>query len=263
MASDEKARSGVTGFRLKMREMASSARFQLIGRLFKTTAGNGQPDNEGGRKPLFVSPELEEEYQRIRANLLAAGNGQGPRAFVVAGSVSGEGATTTAALLAMTLAAEGPTLLVDGNLRTPAVSELFETGNAYGLGDILANETPLGACLRETDTPGLWVLPAGARYPKPAQLFTGPAFGALVGQLKRRFTFVVFDSPPLSAYSEGVYMAAKVDGVILVVHAEKTPVEVVYRGKVQLERGGARILGALLTQKKEYVPQVILRWISP
>jgi len=67
-----------------MREMASSSPFQLIGRLFKTTVSNGQVDNEEGRKRLSISPELEEEYQRIRANLLAAGNGQCPRAFVVA-----------------------------------------------------------------------------------------------------------------------------------------------------------------------------------
>ncbi len=250
----------ISALRLRLGKLYSSSEgLRFLGGLLGN--GNGAKGEEAFLN-LSMSPHLEEEYERIRANLLAAGNGDGPRAFVVTGSIAGEGATTTAALLGMTLAAEGPTVLVDGNLRTPTLGRLLHTRNLYGLSDILTSETPLGACLRESDVPGLWVLPAGATHPKPVQLFTSPAFSNLVEQLKRRFSFVIFDCPPLSVYSEGVYVATKVDGVVMVVHAEKTPVEVAYRTKVQLERAGARILGALLTQKKEYVPEIVSRWIS-
>jgi Mrp family chromosome partitioning ATPase len=83
----------------------------------------------------------------------------------------------------------------------------------------------------------------------------------VIDGLRSRFTYILFDCAPLSAYTEGLYLARQADGLVMVVHAEVTPIEVVYLAKLQAERSGARILGALLTKKREHIPEALSRYL--
>lgn len=206
-----------------------------------------------------MPPGVQEEYERIRANLLGSARGAEARVFVVAASVSGEGATTSSVFLGMTFAQDAPTILIDGNLRTPALGKIFHVENAQGLADILTNSVALTACVRETPIPNLFVLPGGISPIRPHLLFRNPRLPTLLRELQEQFTYVIFDCAPLNSYSEGIYLARQVDGVVMVVHAETTPIEVAYLAKMQVERSGAKVLGALLTKKREYLPEALSR----
>jgi capsular exopolysaccharide synthesis family protein len=217
---------------------------------------------EGRQAPEIcfdMPPGVQEEYERIRANLLGSARGAEARVFVVAASVSGEGATTSSVFLGMTFAQDAPTILIDGNLRTPALGKIFHADDAHGLADILTNDVPLATCVRETPIPNLFVLAGGTAPIRPHLLFRNSRLPTLLRELQEHFTYVIFDCAPLNSYSEGIYLARQVDGVVMVVHAETTPIEVAYLAKMQVERSGAKVLGALLTKKREYLPEALSR----
>jgi Mrp family chromosome partitioning ATPase len=76
----------------------------------------------------------------------------------------------------------------------------------------------------------------------------------LVGRLQSQFDFIIIDGPPVNSYADASVLATKVDGVILVVEADRTPVGEAEAAKRQLDRVGARILGLVLNRRRSYIP---------
>ena len=76
---------------------------------------------------------------------------------------------------------------------------------------------------------------------------------------REKFRYAVFDSAPYTLFPDASILAPKMDGVILVIEAEKTRREVAQRAKEQLEKAGAKILGTVLTKRKYYIPKSIYR----
>ncbi len=80
-------------------------------------------------------------------------------------------------------------------------------------------------------------------------------------RLREQFDFVIFDGSPLRDYSESCFLAEKMDGVILVVEAERTKAEVVRKIRKDLESTGVNILGVVLNKKKNYIPEYLERFL--
>jgi len=230
---------------------ASGARFMSV-----------EPEGREAPDITFdLPPGVEEEYERIRANLLGWTRQTEARVLVIAASISGEGATTSTAQLGRTFAREAPTVLVDGNLRTPALGKKFGGADVRGLSEMLLDGAPIDECVCPTPVENLYVIGGGRPTPHPHLLFRTPRLRDVIEELRNRFTYVLFDCSPLSAYTEGLYLARQADGLVMVVHAESTPIEVAYLAKQQAERAGARILGALLTKKREHLPEALSRYL--
>jgi capsular exopolysaccharide synthesis family protein len=220
------------------------------------------------RRPPKVNfnpePNLEEQYHRVRRHLLLGPKQSGIKVIMVAATDHGEGGTTTAATLASTLARSKnfKTLLIDANLRTPALDDLFVgQQNQAGLSDVVLSEADLDTSIYETRYPNLFVLPSGKAVSSPSYLFDGNALGSLLDRLRERFDFIIFDSSPLDAYAESSFLASKVDGVILVVEAERTKIEVARRIKKGLEATGVNLLGVVLNKKRKYIPEFLERFL--
>lgn len=185
---------------------------------------------------------------------------------MVAATDHGEGGTTTAAILASTLARSGSSriLLIDANLRTPALEQVFEPGQAYkltGLSDQVLSEATLEQTIYETDIPNLFFMPCGREVQSPSYVFDSAPLAEMLGSLREKFDFVIFDGSPLRDYSESCFLAEKVDGVILVVEAERTKAEVVQKIRKELESTGVNILGVVLNKKRNYIPEYLERFI--
>jgi capsular exopolysaccharide synthesis family protein len=211
-----------------------------------------------------LDPLVEEQYHKLRRYLLPSPKHSPTKVVMVAATDHGEGGTTTAAILASTLARSknSKILLVDANLRTPAIDRVFDGQESNsGLSDVVLSEVPLDQSIYETNHPNLFVLPCGNAVPSPSYIFDGESMTDLLTTLKSRFDFVIFDASPLHAYSESSFLATKVDGVILVVEAERTKVGVVRRIKQELESVGINILGVVFNKKKKYIPAFIERFL--
>jgi capsular exopolysaccharide synthesis family protein len=213
-----------------------------------------------------LDPYVEEQYHKLRRHLLPNSKRAAVKVVMVAATDHGEGGTTTAAILASTLArsVNSKILLVDANLRTPALDEVFDQGHGYkllGLSDRILSEAPLDQTIYQTDIPNLFFMPCGKAVTSPSYVFDNEPIGAMLSALREQFDFVIFDGSPLRDYSESCFLAEKMDGVILVVEAERTKTEVVQKIRKDLESTGVNILGVVLNKKKNYIPDYIERFL--
>jgi capsular exopolysaccharide synthesis family protein len=212
-----------------------------------------------------MEPYVEEQYQKLRRHLLPGPKRSALKVVMVAATQHGEGGTTTAAILASTLAKSknSKILLIDANCRTPALDGVFEgQKEAAGLSDVILSEAAsLDKSIYQTNLPNLFVLPGGRPVSSPSYLFDGESMNNLLTTLRERFDFVIFDASPLDGYSESFFLASKVDGVVLVVEAERTKTEVVRRITKDLESAGVNILGIVLNKKRKYIPETVERFL--
>ncbi len=212
-----------------------------------------------------LAPYVEEQYQKLRRNILPGPKHSPVKVVMVAATDHNEGGTTTASILASTLAKskDCKILLIDANCRTPALDGVFDgQKEVEGLSDlVLSDVSSPDQCIYQTNLANLFVLPGGRPVSSPSYIFDGESMDKLLTTLRERFDFVIFDASPLDAYSESFFLASKVDGVVLVVEVERTKKEMVRRIKKELEWAGVNILGVVLNKKKKYIPAFIERFL--
>ena len=188
-----------------------------------------------------------EAYRRLRTNLSFYSLDHPIRSLVVTSPMPDEGKSTTAANLAVTMAQSGRrTILVDCDLRRPALHTLLGLPGEPGLTNLALGEMSEPP-LRQTSVENLLLLPAGPVPPNPADLLGSKMIDRVIAALMEQADFVLFDAPPVLAVTDATVLGAKVDGVMLVISAVKTRRDHAIRAKELLETANVRIIGATLT----------------
>lgn len=210
-------------------------------------------------EPNGTQPIAEEEYQKLRANLLTALGPSSMRTILVTAPRHREGVTTVALGLATTLAKDrdARVLLVEANLRSPALDRALDADSGAGLIDYLQGRQPVETVVSRVESSNFSLVSAGRISNGAAQSIDFELLGEMFARLRPEYDFVVIDSPPVNQYADASVLASKVDGVILVIEADRTPVAEAESAKRQLERVGARILGVVLNRKRTYIPAFI------
>jgi capsular exopolysaccharide synthesis family protein len=210
---------------------------------------NGGPTSRGRLVATSRIPSAgTEAFRMLGTNLILSQPVESLRSLVVTSAVPGEGKTTTAANLAVAFAQRGQRiLLVDGDLRRAELHGIFGVSRDPGLADLLLGTGEEGACIRETDVPGLSLLPAGT---VPLEALTDPiASGALrplLDGLQQRFDLVLVDAPPVMVTANATILATHADGVVVVVRADHSRPEIAREAIQQLTAVGANVVGAVL-----------------
>lgn len=190
-----------------------------------------------------------EAYRRLRTNIQYSRPDDPVRAVMVTSSHAGEGKTTTAANLAVTLAQAGhETVLVDADLRKPRVHRMIPTDKEPGLVDLLFGTSEKTVEQFSSPIDQLTVIPRGASTPNPSELLGSKSMEELVQELEERFDYVVFDSAPLFAATDSVALSRIVDGTILVAETEKAGIDDLERSIGQIRNVGATFLGTVLNR---------------
>ncbi len=171
--------------------------------------------------PMFLLQDPQsvqaEAMRSLHTTLMLSHPGHPPQVVLVASSLPGEGKTTVAVNLATTLARQGPTCLIDADLRRPAIGRAFKMPASAGLREYLSGAAPLEAITFAIEqVPNLAVITAGEAVGDPTALFCVEKMKSAIAGLRAHFAFVVVDSPPILAYSDGRALASFVDGVIFV-----------------------------------------------
>lgn len=195
----------------------------------------------------------QEDYQRLRASVVSMAVPSGLHTVLISAPRHGEGTTTVAVGLATALAKERETrvLLVEANVRTPCLSAVLPLSTTAGLSDFAAGRAAPEALVTRLEDVNLSVIAAG-NTPNPAMNLE--VIDSLLTRLQSQFDFVILDGPPVNSYADASIVATKVDGVILVVEADRTPVVEAEAAKRQLDKVGARILGVVLNRRRSYIP---------
>jgi len=190
-----------------------------------------------------------EQYRTFRTNLVALNKDGGPKAIVITSSMKGEGKSVTAANLSACIAELPATrvCLVDTDFRAPSQATLFGLEDRAGITELLGDEVSLRDVLRATVVPGLEVLGPGREPDNPARLLGSERFVNLVNELKRRYSWVIIDTPPVNPYTDACVLATISDGAVLVVRMNETPRALVSSSLRNMESAGGRMLGLFLT----------------
>ncbi len=195
------------------------------------------------------------EFRRLTRKIARSGHGT-PRSILVTSTNRGEGKTTTAASLAITLARHhaGTTVLVDCDLRKPRVHRVMEVDNSTGLSNALVRGSLEQSDIAATALPNLFVLPAGSNRDQPTRLIESFPDSRLMSELLSTFDHVVIDSAPNVAVPDALFIGARVDAVVLVLKAGVTPREVVERG-LELQRDEKdNVIGVVVNNFEHVLP---------
>jgi capsular exopolysaccharide synthesis family protein len=202
-----------------------------------------------------------ERIRELRTNLrfADASSADGPpRCIAVTSPSPQEGRTTTAIDLAAALAESGRTVvLVDGDLRQPAIADrlhlepaMRDGAAARGLSTVLVGEHNLVEALISGVSVGEHVvslLPAGPSSPRPGELWATDRAGALFDQLADGFDYVIVDTPPLGIYNDGAIIGALCDGAVVVARIRSTTTPLLRRALLTLQSANARLIGTVVT----------------
>jgi capsular exopolysaccharide synthesis family protein len=186
-----------------------------------------------------------EQYRRLAAALIHANAEHGVKVVMIASAVSGEGKTLTAANLAVTLARSygRRTLVVDADLRSPRLHDVFHVENAQGLNEWLRDGSVEPVATLQLLT-GLSLLPAGRPTNDPMAGLASPRMKSLLADASAQFDFVIVDTPPVTLVPDAEFLIGLVDTAVLVIRAKTTPHALVERAVAML--GRERVLGTVL-----------------
>lgn len=157
--------------------------------------------------------------------------------------------TTTSYAIARAFARAGKrVVLVDADLRRPAVHKTTGVANRVGLSTLLIGEATLSQALAPTGVEGLTALPAGPIPPSPAELLSSSRTAAVLDQLENQFDLVIMDSSPILGLADSTELAALADGVMLVVEADRGRGGQLKAALRRLRSSDPVIVGAALTK---------------
>lgn len=225
-----------------------------------------QRNKEGldGRCVVLTDPEshVSEEFRSIRTRLLFTSADKSMKSILITSSFRGEGKSITVSNLALALAQDRTkkVLLVDADLRKPAIHNIFNIQRKPGLTEILLEGYDLANFTTNPVVDGLYVIPAGSHSPSPSELLGSLKMKNVLERLKDNFDFIIFDTPPIIPVTDAGVLGSLVDGFILVVKAKFVIAMDVERAMYMLENSGAKPLGAILTDVVEYMPYYLHRY---
>jgi polysaccharide biosynthesis transport protein len=202
-----------------------------------------------GDNPATLGPpsSVIESYRMLRTSILLSNAGAPPKTILITSSQPGEGKTTTAVNTSILLAQLGASvLLIDADLRRPAVHTAFNIPHTRGISNYLSGTTPLDDLIVKLPVPNLSVLTCGPVPPNPAELISSDRMKELLRTLSQQFDHILIDSPPMVSVTDPVILSTMVDGLILVVQAGRSTRELARRARRELARVGARVFGVVL-----------------
>lgn len=188
-----------------------------------------------------------EAYRTLRTNIQYAAVDRPVQSLLITSAGPGEGKSLTAANLAVVMAQSGKnTLLVDCDLRKPMLHRLYDQRNERGLTSLLVHGGNPASVTNNTMVPQLNLITSGQIPPNPSELLGSQAMQPLLQELKNRYDSVILDGPPLITVTDAALLAPLVDGVLLVIEAGQTRIDMAQEAKSILQNAGARVIGCVL-----------------
>jgi capsular exopolysaccharide synthesis family protein len=192
-----------------------------------------------------------EAYRALRTNLSYVSPSKPPRVIVVTSALSGDGKTTSASNLAVTLAQQNKrVLLIDAETRRGNLHTLFGIEATPGFFDLLYGHATAGECIRRVALEGMGhldVLPSGGMPShNAADLLMASRLSPFFDQLRAQYDYVLIDTPPLNLFTDAALIGAHADATLLVARADRTERQALKFAVLQLQHVQANLAGAIL-----------------
>jgi len=228
---------------ISVSELEAHAELDVVGLIPRLKASEMAALREEDKRHILV-----ESFRHIRSSILFMPEGDfNPKSFLISSAIPGEGKSTLAMNLAITLALAGSkTLLVDGDLRRGNLARQFSLGNELGLAELLIKEaTTQSECIHPTHIPNLKFLSRGRALAGGSETVPGTRFSKLMASLQEQFEYIIIDSCPVLAADDVSAMAPMVDAVFFVVRARFTSARLFIRSLKLLAVRGVNVRGLI------------------
>jgi capsular exopolysaccharide synthesis family protein len=197
--------------------------------------------NEGAESPHA------EAYRVLRTNILFSRKDDKLNTVVVVSAGAGEGKSTTAFNLATIFAQNGSrVLVVDSDLRRPTLHKMVNVTNTLGLTNYLLKQNTLDEVIQTTKIPTLHLMASGKLPSSSLGILSSAQMKSLITELKTRYDYVFFDSPPIMGVSDASILASEVDMTLQVIQYRRYPQPMNIRAKQMIEKVGGNLLGIVL-----------------
>ena len=205
------------------------------------------PQNVGLILEEGVDSPHAEAYRVLRTNLLFSRKDDKLNTVAVVSAGAGEGKSTTVFNLASVFAqSRHRTLIVDSDLRRPTLHKMLRVSNSLGLTNFLLKQNTLEEVIQTTDLPTLDFLASGKLPSSSLGILSSAQMKDLITELKRRYDFVFFDSPPIMGVSDASILASEVDMTLQVIQYRRYPQPMNIRAKQLIEKVGGNLVGIVL-----------------
>lgn len=216
--------------------------------------GNIRFDADARKSPLISRDRTgslrAESFRQLRTNLQFVNAAHSTKVLVMTSATSGEGKTSSTVNLALALAEAGQrVLIVEGDLRRPAVAGLLGLESELGLTNVLVGQVPIADALQEW-APRITVLTSGSMPPNPSELLGGQKMSELLSTLRPRFDQILIDTPPLLPVTDAAVVAGSADGVVMVVRSAKTTRDQVAAATRALRVVNAELVGVVFNMRR-------------
>ena len=190
---------------------------------------------------------VQEAYKTLRTNVRFFLRGEDCRKLCITSSAAGEGKSITLVNLAISIAEAGDkVLLIDADLRRPALSRLLVEKATPGLSGILAGMEDWDEAIRKDIYPNLDVLFSGETPPNPSELLGSEKMEELIEAMAQRYDYILVDTPPVNVVSDACIVANLLDGVLMLVRKDRSRKDDIKRAVDSLRLTGAKPLGFVL-----------------
>ena len=245
---------------IKTHEAVKKAQKEFQENLEKTTLDLQTAMVAKGAGPIPIQSQYN-PYQQIKTKLVTHFSEESIKTIMFTSTAHRDGSSFTAVSFATILARDCRVnvLLMDANMRSPRIHEIFNVEFSQGLSDILTKDEDKIPIIKKVGHGEFYLIPCGKKNFEPMNLFESIRFEKTLKFLRDKFDYVIIDTPPVNSYAESMVIAAKVDGVILVLESDKTRQQVAIRAKEEMEKAGANVLGVILNKRKHYIPEWIYK----
>jgi succinoglycan biosynthesis transport protein ExoP len=197
---------------------------------------------------------MTEAVDAIRTVLMSSPRNDGARVILVTSAIGGEGKTTLASHLAASLSrAWRKTLLIDGDLRKPALHSQLDLPLEPGFSEALRGEIEFDDAVKPTLTSRLWLMPAGKVDGHSLQALAQEGLASVFDLLKDQYDFIVIDTSPVLLVPDGLLLAQQADAVLLSVMRDHSRLPAVYAAQQKLASLGIAVLGGVMIGEKTEV----------
>ena len=218
-----------------------------VERAFQSPVLGVIPQNIGYLIDEGIESKHAEAYRVLRTNLLFSRKDEKLNTIVIVSAGAGEGKSTTTINLATVFAQSGSrVLIVDSDMRRPTLHKLFKVTNKLGLTNYLLKQNSLPEVIQTTTLPGMDFMASG-KLPNSSMGILGSAqMKEMIAELRQRYDFIFFDSPPILGVSDASVLASEVDMVIQVIQYRRYPQPMNVRAKQMIEKVGGHFAGIVL-----------------
>ena len=199
--------------------------------------------------PFVLGGSGTDAFRQLRTNLEFAAVGHEMKSLVVTSSQAGEGKSTVALNLALSIAQSGRrVLLVDADLRLPTVADATGLEHQVGLTTVLIGRTNLSGAVQHWGNAGLSVLTSGPLPPNPTELLGSSTMQKLIREMEEAYDIVILDAPPVLPVADSTILTRYTDSLLLVVGATKVSQHNLSKALEQLNLVKAQVIGVVLNR---------------